>query len=226
MVERGATYRRVKLDDYSTPAYSVLAVVAHLERLERDTRGLSECERIRPLGEYVFDPCAGRGRLVKALLSIGRVVQGRDLRRDRYDFLGDDPYIQPGEYDILTNPPYGGGGRTALRFIEQAVHMVRPWLGQVVMLLPADFDSGVTRTHVFEHQAFAHKVVLTRRIKWFDNQSGSTNHAWYVWDWRHAGPATMSWMEGVPRPSSRHSLGRATTPRAGLEDPQPITGGS
>jgi hypothetical protein len=61
------------------------------------------------------------------------------------------------------------------------------------MLLPIDFDSGKTRRHVFQHPAFALKLVLLDRIKWFDGQSGSTNHCWCVWDWKHKGPPVIKY---------------------------------
>jgi hypothetical protein len=34
--------------------------------------------------------------------------------------------------------------------------------------------------------------VLTSRIQWFEGPSQpSENHAWYLWDWKHKGPATI-----------------------------------
>ena len=52
------------------------------------------------------------------------------------------------------------------------------------MLLRADYDSAKTRAHLFGAcPAFSKKVVLTRRIKWFDgpcspseNQLGVRRH--------------------------------------------------
>jgi len=183
MVERGATYSRIDLDDYATPVYVVRAIVSHLHKT---------CYALAPC---VVDPCAGTGNVVKSLQKAGYATVGLDIKRNRFNFLYDE-ICAPEEFDILTNPPYGVGGRLALRFVERALDVTKPWMGKVVMLLPADFDSGVTRQPVFNHPAFAHKVILTRRIKWFDGQSGSTNHAWYVWDWKHSGSTTLSYMEG------------------------------
>ena len=64
---------------------------------------------------------------------------------------------------------------------------MEPVGGRVAMLMRIDFDSAVTRTDIFrDHPAWGEKLVLTKRIKWFDdgNKNGpSENHAWYCWDW-------------------------------------------
>ena len=57
------------------------------------------------------------------------------------------------------------------------------------MLLRTDFDHAKSRQHLFQHPAFSKKLVLTKRIKWFEDSKGqpSFNHAWFVWDYRHKG---------------------------------------
>jgi hypothetical protein len=64
------------------------------------------------------------------------------------------------------------------------------------MLLRVDYDSAITRRHLFaDCQAFATKLVLTRRIVWFEPKiaSPSENHAWFVWSWRHEGAPTIAY---------------------------------
>ena len=84
-----------------------------------------------------------------------------------------------------------------------------------------DFDHAKSRQHLFQHPAFSKKVVLTRRVKWFEGptickhcggcgsirglkckpckgkgwkkQGPSENHAWFVWDYRHKGPPTLAY---------------------------------
>jgi hypothetical protein len=53
---------------------------------------------------------------------------------------------------------------------------------RVAMLLRNDFDSAITRQHLFRHEPrFAFKLILLNRIKWFDGPSSpSDNHAWFV----------------------------------------------
>src|SRR5262245_54202695 len=90
--------------------------------------------------------------------------------------------------DLITNPPYGEGrrGELAVRFIEHALELKVP---RVAMLLRNDFDSALTRQHLFRFNPyFSTKIVLLNRIKWFDGPSSpSDNHSWFIWDHTHAG---------------------------------------
>jgi hypothetical protein len=63
------------------------------------------------------------------------------------------------------------------------------------MLLLIDFGSAKTRADIFDHPAFAKKVVLRDRIRWFEGSTGapSFNHCWMIWDWRHQGPPTIAY---------------------------------
>jgi hypothetical protein len=67
--------------------------------------------------------------------------------------------------------------------------------GVVAMLLRCDYDHARTRRHLFgDCRQFWAKVVLTRRIKWFEdysNGSPSFNHAWFIWNWQHNGGPTL-----------------------------------
>jgi hypothetical protein len=109
----------------------------------------------------------------------------------------DGARLEPAVEAIITNPPYGFGGRLALRCIERSLEITKPIGGIVAMLLKVDYDSGGTRAHVFKNcPAWAKKLVLRRRIMWFPSQNGngpSENHAWFIWDWKHAGPPTIDY---------------------------------
>ena len=64
------------------------------------------------------------------------------------------------------------------------------------MLLRTDFDHAKTRANLFANSPrFAKKVVLTKRIKWFEDSKGqpSFNHAWFIWDWKHEGAPTLAY---------------------------------
>ena len=172
MTTRGADYTRRKNDDYPTPP-EVL-----------DT--LFECVKF----SSILDPACGKlRRVVEAAKRHGYEADGCDI------ISGDDFSHRSYDYvscDIVTNPPYGDRrGSLALRFIELSLELTRRYRKRVAMLLPIDFDSGTSRQHVFQHPAFAMKIVLLNRIKWFDGQSGSTNHCWCIWDWKHKGPPTI-----------------------------------
>jgi methylase of polypeptide subunit release factors len=111
------------------------------------------------------------------------IAEGRDFLKTEEVFNCDA---------IVTNPPYV----LAREFIEHALRIMRPVQGIVAMLLRTDFDHAATRQHLFSGcEAFAKKVVLTKRIVWFDgpNAAPSFNHAWYIWNWRHVGPPTLAY---------------------------------
>jgi hypothetical protein len=90
--------------------------------------------------------------------------------------------------DIITNPPYGENkrGELAVAFIEHALELGVP---RVSMLLRNDFDSAISRQHLFRNNPmFAGKIVLLNRIKWFVGASSpSDNHSWFTWSREHRG---------------------------------------
>ena len=175
MVVRGATYERRPLDFYQTPGET--------------TRVLFNFARF---GERVVDPCCGDGAILKTLKEQGyKKATGDDLIQG-YDFLL-HPWRWAGA-DIVTNPPFGPGGRTAVKFIERALEVTTLHQGKVALLLPVDFDSGKTRTHVFRDcPQFSLKIVLLNRIRWFNGISGASNHCWSLWDHRHKGPPVIAY---------------------------------
>jgi hypothetical protein len=67
---------------------------------------------------------------------------------------------------------------------------------QPALLLRTDYDHAATRQHLFSGcHAFVKKIVLTKRIVWFDGPGAapSFNHAWYIWDWLHDGPPVLAY---------------------------------
>ena len=96
---------------------------------------------------------------------------------------------------IATNPPYG---RLAEKIIRHSIELSKQVSGRVAMLLPHAYDTARTRVDLFKHLPFKRKWTLTRRIRWQNleqKRAGpSSNHAWFVWDWKHIGPATMGWL--------------------------------
>ena len=103
----------------------------------------------------------------------------------------------PTVYDaVVSNRPYGRSGKTAQQFMERALEFAKPRQGAVAMLLKVDFDSGKTRSHLFAYcPAFIGKIVLTKRIVWFEPAIAqpSENHSWHIWSWRHSGPPTIAY---------------------------------
>jgi hypothetical protein len=115
---------------------------------------------------------------------------------------------------IVTNPPGGPRYATAEAFIESGLrHIARG--GLLALLLPTDFDSAGRRRPLFrDNPWFCAKIVLTRRIVWFERPDGrreapKENHAWYCWQRAplraSRAPLTLYGPESQPAPAPRHA---------------------
>jgi hypothetical protein len=175
MSQRESGYERKERDLYETPEWVTLALVPHIHN------------RILP-DQSVLEPAAGSGKMVAALASRGFLVEANDIS-DGQDFL--KAYPRTSHDAIITNPPYVD----AQPFIEKSLELMQPQQGLVAMLLRTDYDHAKTRQHLFTLAPFAKKLVLTKRIKWFEDSKGqpSFNHAWFIWDWKHQGPPTLAY---------------------------------
>lgn len=186
---RASGFARIPAELYQTPAWVLDVLAMHI-----NLTGLS-----------VWEPACGEGHMVRALQAAGAHVTATDIHEhgfegqaDTFDFLAPMPRTQEFYFDsIITNPPYGPGGRTGVAFIEKGLERI-PAGGLLALLLPVDFDSASTRAHLFaDCPDFAAKVILRRRIMWFDPPAGekvstpSANHAWFIWERSHVrrGPA-------------------------------------
>jgi hypothetical protein len=165
MSQRGSGYERKALDAYQTPGWVTEALRSHL-----------------PAVRTVWEPAAGSGAMVRVIESWGVTVIATDIT-DGTDFLTEKARLVDA---IVTNPPYN----LAQSFIEHALKLT----GIVAMLLRTDYDHARGRQHLFSQcPGFARKLVLTRRIKWFEGSRGqpSFNHAWFIWDRQHIGSPTL-----------------------------------
>jgi|SRR5580658_607952 hypothetical protein len=174
MSQRESGYERKERDLYETPAWVTEALLPHLRR---------------PLG-CVWECASGSGKMVRPLQAAGLHVTYSDISEGE-DFLR-IPRPQGGADAIVTNPPY----ELATEFIKHALFLMQISSGVTAMLLRTDFDHAKTRSFLFAGcPAFAKKVVLTKRIKWFEDSKGqpSFNHAWFIWDWKHDGPPTLAY---------------------------------
>jgi hypothetical protein len=160
-------------DRYETPDHVTQTIVSYLR-----TRTLH-------LLEPAIAPADRMGKMLRKVgfrvtSMSGDFLQCRAVPNDRINC-------------IVTNPPYGDRGKLGCEFIRHALAL--EGVRHVVLLLPVDFDSAITRTGLFRDcRAFAHKIILLGRIKWFPGpKSPSTNHAWYCWDRAHRGPASIGY---------------------------------
>lgn len=184
MSQRESGYARKERDFYATPAWVTEALLPHLLK--------------KPA--CVWEPAAGALDMVN-VLSKYMVAYPTDIcteqgTLDGVDFLTQSVLPQCEPDAIITNPPY----ELATEFCENALRLMEPVNGMVAMLLRTDFDHAKSRTHLFRDcPAFAKKLVLMKRICWFVEADGkpkaspSFNHAWYIWDWKHQGPPTISY---------------------------------
>jgi hypothetical protein len=142
-------------------------------------------------GKTVWESACGDGRMSEALVAAGAQVFSSDIvdrgyrAFDRkFDFISS--CASPLLFDaVITNPPFGRQGRLAERFIAAGIQRIEG--GFLALLLPADFDSAKTRAELFGRcPQFVGKLVLTRRIKWFEHPTKPAmqpkeNSAWFLW---------------------------------------------
>jgi hypothetical protein len=158
---------------YETDPWPVIALLLYLDSIRR-----------------AWDCCdRNSGKLVATLRA-----QGVEAVGTAQNFLTVTA-APAGVSDLITNPPYGENrrGELAVRFIEHALDLKVP---RVAMLLRNDFDSAISRQHIFRNcPVFASKIVLLNRIKWFAGPSSpSDNHAWFCWDLAHTGPPIIRYV--------------------------------
>lgn len=177
MSQRASGYQRAEADLYPTPFWVVDALA----------------EIVGLKGKMIWEPCCGTGEMVIALERCGADVMGTDLHdRSFPGMLGVHDFTNASTPacvnlkfldGIVTNPPYGERMTLAEAFIRRSLDITGT-RGFVAMLLPVDFDSASRRAWAFaECPRYAGKVVLTKRIKWFDGPaSPSVSHAWFLWD--------------------------------------------
>jgi hypothetical protein len=169
-------YDRVPRDRYPTPAWVVHALAEYVELKNR----------------RIWEPAAGDGRMARALETHGARVFSSDIEPHDsldavFDFLSSSGFPDGlARFDgCVTNPAWGRRNRTAVAFVEKGLHRIAGG-GFLALLLPADFDSAVTRLPLFQHPFFAGRIILTDRPAWFKRTDGvreapKENCCWYLW---------------------------------------------
>lgn len=180
MSQRNSGYNRKESDFYPTPAWVTYALIKH--SLGEDMHDMYR----------IWEPACGDDAMVDEFKSWGFKCWGTDIRGvPSADFLADAARAPARKINMIaTNPPYQKDLVEA--FIRKALALMKPVNGRVSMLLRVDFDSAKTRADIFaDHPAWCEKLVLTKRIMWFEPPPGakrhgpSENHAWFTWDWRY-----------------------------------------
>jgi hypothetical protein len=174
MSQRPSGYGRKPLDGYPTPSWVTAALVPHIPDLDK---------------RRLWEPARGKGQMLRELQKHCPDTHGSDIETGT-DFLQQTNQLRANA--VISNPPY----TLAREFIEHAIHLTQETAGLVAMLLRTDYDHAATRQHLFSGcPIFAKKLVLTKRIVWFDGPKAapSFNHAWYVWNHTHRGPPTLAY---------------------------------
>jgi hypothetical protein len=178
MSQRDSGYERKERDLYETPEWVTEALLPHIDQPKR-----------------IWEPACGSGKMSRVLARAPHWCIATDIHDTEgcpLDFLKAEGPADDELDAIITNPPY----EAATEFVETALAFMQPNFGMVAMLLRTDFDHAKTRSRLFAgHPAFSKKLVLTKRIKWFEDSKGqpSFNHAWFIWDWSHEGPPTLAY---------------------------------
>lgn len=162
MAQRHSEYDRQPRDLYETPEWVTDVIVPELYGYD-----------------YIWEPACGSGKMSARLRYHGFEVSGTDIELQNADFLNRDWGLSPDA--IVTNPPF----KLAQKFIERSLELMDiNDVGLTAMLLPINFDAAKGRRHLFGScNKYRGKIVLTKRIVWFEPAIAqpSENHAWFIW---------------------------------------------
>jgi hypothetical protein len=173
-------------DLYETPACAVEALL-----------------KVETLPEIVWEPACGPGAIVRVLQAGGHQVVATDLvdyglqgARSGIDFLN-YPFPKTMPKAIVTNPPFS----IATEFATRAVALAP----KVCLLLRINFLASTKRTALLErsHLArvhiFRNRLPMMHRDGWKGAKTGSNvDHAWFVFDRSHIGPAQLNRISWEP----------------------------
>lgn len=159
MMGKRSDFQRRERDFYPTPPEAVAPIIQHLD------------------GErFFYEPCAGDGALVDALVSHGLICTWEsDIEPQRTMFEADALSLNfVGQGTVITNPPWD---RKILHPMIEHFSAQRPtWL-----LFDADW------MHTKQSAPFIpmlRKVVSVGRVKWIPDSkfTGKDNCCWYLFD--------------------------------------------
>lgn len=156
------------------------------------------------LPKRIWEPACGKGNIVKVLRKAGHHVVATDINRrgcpdaQRFDFLDlRAPYVCTESDAIVTNPPYS----LAEKFVSNALEHAP----LVIMLLRLAFLESVRRAPILDSgmlarvHVFANRLPMMHRDGWKGRKASSAiAFAWFVFDRRHRGPATIDRIRWVP----------------------------
>lgn len=171
-------YDRIDDDFYPTPPWMMDAAIPQLIK-----------HNVIEVGNTIWEPACGEGHMCKVFQAKGFHTVCTDLVDRGYGISGLDflktNEIPDGVTSIITNPPYN----LALEFVEHSLDLMSSVNGSVAMVLRNEWDSALTRRHLFyRNHFFKMKLVYTSRPKWVVGSTGSPRHnfALFVWDFKNS----------------------------------------
>ncbi len=157
------------------------------------------------LAEEAFAPtiweCAcGEGHLSKALAKAGYSVISTDLIYRGFGYPASVDFLNDKEEgcfagDIITNPPY----KYALKFVEQAIHVIRPH-NKVAMFLKLTFLEGQKRKSFFKTNppktvyVSSSRLICARNGEFEKFGTSAVAYAWFVWEKGYSGDTVIKWI--------------------------------
>lgn len=181
MAQRNSEYARKERDLYETPEWVTDVIMDYI-----------------PASALIWEPACASGRMAQRLHATFASDLVTTYGKEGVDFLKAE--LPPGCDTIITNPPFG---RNAEAFIRHALKLLRNseygYHFFIAMLLPINFDAASTRADLFGAcPEFRTKVILTKRIVWFEREDGekaapSENHAWFIWTNWTGGPPNIEY---------------------------------
>lgn len=156
-------FERVERDYYPTPIEAVYPLFKHL-----------------PLRTRFIEPCAGDGRLIKHIESVGenKCVYACDIEPQAEGIEKRDVLFFAQAYPscdyIITNPPWAR--ETLHPMIESFTQFAPTWLL---------FDSDWMQTvQAAPYLPICSKIVSVGRVKWIEgtDNTGMDNACWYLFD--------------------------------------------
>lgn len=156
---KGDAHKSNGYDRCQTPEYAVEPLLPYL-----------------PKAWKIWEPAAGEGYLVRALMGKGYIVKGTDIL-DGHDFFDFDE-VPFGAHAIVTNPPYS----VKYPWIEHCYRLDIPW----ALLMPLETLGAGTAQRMFEQ--FGVKLILMdKRVDFgmpnigFNGSAAQFPTAWFCW---------------------------------------------
>lgn len=154
------------------------------------------------LPPQVLEPACGCGSLSEHLVAMGYNVKSYDLVDRGYGVVGDFFEMQsppfPGDFAIVTNPPY----KMAKEFVLHSLELV-PDGSLVCMFLKTTFAEGKGRYRdLFCNYPPLKVLQCVERVLCAKNadfelqrkQGSAVAYAWWVWKKGHQGPTILDWI--------------------------------